>query len=123
MPRLIDADRLLSDKMQSKYYHLPNGDTAIPIIDIEHAPTVNGWISVKERLPNIAGYECLVTGVNCFGQRFVFTAFTGYGEPGWWTNDKTRMRREIDEADNRLSPVWEITHWMPLPEPSKEVQQ
>ena len=38
--RLIDADKLLTDRMKSKYYHLPNGDTAIPIIDIEHAPTV-----------------------------------------------------------------------------------
>lgn len=38
--RLIDADRLLTDRMKSKYYHLPNGDIAIPIIDIEHAPTV-----------------------------------------------------------------------------------
>ena len=38
--RLIDADRLLSERMKSKYYHLPNGDIAIPIIDIEHAPTI-----------------------------------------------------------------------------------
>lgn len=38
--RLIDADRLLTKQMQSKYYHLPNGDVAIPIIDIKHAPTV-----------------------------------------------------------------------------------
>lgn len=38
--RLIDADRLLTDRMKSKYYHLPNGDIAIPIIDIEHASTV-----------------------------------------------------------------------------------
>ena len=38
--RLIDADRLLSERMQSKFYHLPNGDTAVPVIDIEHAPTV-----------------------------------------------------------------------------------
>lgn len=39
--RLIDADRLLTDRMKSTYYHLPNGDIAIPIIDIEHAPTVD----------------------------------------------------------------------------------
>lgn len=39
--RLIDADRLLSDRAKSTYYHLPNGDTAIPIIDIEHAPAVD----------------------------------------------------------------------------------
>lgn len=38
--RCIDADRLLTDKMKSKYYHLPNGDIAIPLIDIEHAPTI-----------------------------------------------------------------------------------
>lgn len=38
--RPIDSDRLLSDRMKSKYYSLPNGDLAIPIIDIEHAPTV-----------------------------------------------------------------------------------
>ena len=38
--RAIDADRLLSERMKSKYYHLPNGDIAIPIIDIENAPTI-----------------------------------------------------------------------------------
>lgn len=39
--RLIDADELLTERKMSKYYHLPNGDIAIPIIDIEHAPTVH----------------------------------------------------------------------------------
>jgi len=38
--RLVDADRILSEQMKRKYYHLPNGDTAIPVIDVEHAPTV-----------------------------------------------------------------------------------
>lgn len=38
--RPIDGDRLLSERMKSKYYHLPNGDVAIPIIDIENAPTI-----------------------------------------------------------------------------------
>ena len=38
--RLIDADRLLTERMKSKYYYLPNGDIAIPIIDIEHASTI-----------------------------------------------------------------------------------
>ena len=38
--RLVDAGRLLSEQMKQKYYHLPNGDTAIPIIDVEHAPAV-----------------------------------------------------------------------------------
>ena len=38
--RAIDADRLLTDRMKEHYYHLPNGDIAIPTIDIEHAPTI-----------------------------------------------------------------------------------
>lgn len=38
--RLIDADRLTRKEIQPFLYHLPNGDTAIPQIDIEHAPTV-----------------------------------------------------------------------------------
>ena len=38
--RLIDADERLTERKKSKYYHLPNGDIAIPIIDVEHAPTV-----------------------------------------------------------------------------------
>lgn len=41
MGRLIDADALLTERKMSKYYHLPNGDIAIPIIDIEHAPTIH----------------------------------------------------------------------------------
>ena len=45
--RTIDADRLLSERMMSTYYHLPNGDTAIPIIDIEHAPTVSAQLERK----------------------------------------------------------------------------
>lgn len=39
--RLIDADALLTKRKMSKYYHLPNGDIAVPIIDIEHAPPVD----------------------------------------------------------------------------------
>ena len=39
--RLIDKDRLLTERMKSKYYHLPNGDIAVPLIDIEHAPAVD----------------------------------------------------------------------------------
>ena len=55
--RLIDADRLLTERMKSTYYHLPNGDIAIPIIDIEHAPT----ICCKDctyALRDNRGYEC-----------------------------------------------------------------
>lgn len=97
--RLIDADALLSERMRSMYYHLPNGDTAVPLIDIEHAPTVSGWISVKDRLPDKQPCEYLVVNAN---------------------NVETAIC-----LDNRwITPrrVIKITHWMPLPEPP-EVKQ
>ena len=54
--RLIDADRLLTRKMKSKYYHLPNGDIAIPIIDIEYAPTVKPECRKGEWIGEYDGY-------------------------------------------------------------------
>lgn len=52
--RLIDADRLTRPEIIKMYYYLPNGDVAIPIIDIEHAPTVDAapvkhgrWMTYK----------------------------------------------------------------------------
>lgn len=58
--RLIDADRLLEPRRIGTYYHLPNGDIAIPLIDIEHAPSIdavqvirckdcNHWTTMVER--------------------------------------------------------------------------
>ena len=47
--RLIDADRLLD---RCKFYHLKNGDLAVPIIDIQHAPTIEpkaGHIAIEPR--------------------------------------------------------------------------
>lgn len=46
--RLIDAGALLTERRKSKYYHLKNGDIAIPVIDIEHAPTIIEAEVIKE---------------------------------------------------------------------------
>ena len=127
--RLIDADRLLSDKMKSKYYHLPNGDVAIPIVDIEHAPTVGGWVSVKDRLPE--------------EHPSMFAPL--YGSEKWnnamWRNESDRVlvtilfpdgTRTVDKGklqDGKwktgVSPVLpqEVTHWAVWPEPPKEEQE
>lgn len=116
--RLIDADRLLSDKMKSKYYHLPNGDVAIPIVDIEHAPTVSGWISVKDRLPESAGLKVIVCAKtvqeSVLQTKAVFVAFRGYGDGKWYTPDVDFMA-SAKTMNDHVHPVWEITHWMPLP--------
>ena len=79
------------------------------------------WISVKDRLPDAAGYECLVCAVNeNYNQTHIFTAHTGYGEPGWWTGNVHYMSRATSPSDNKLHPALKVTHWMPLPEPPKE---
>ena len=76
-----------------------------------------GWISVEDRLPDAAGYECLVCAVNeNTHQTHVFTAFTGYGEPGWWTSNVHYMSRAKSPRDNKLHSALRVTHWMPLPE-------
>lgn len=48
--RLIDADRLLD---RCIFYHLPNGRIAVPVIDVQHAPTVEPrprgrWVSMSD---------------------------------------------------------------------------
>lgn len=79
------------------------------------------WISAKDRLPDAAGYECLVCAVNeNYNQTHVLTAHTGYGEPGWWTGNVNYMSGATSPRDNRLHPALNVTHWMPLPEPPKE---
>ena len=81
-----------------------------------------GWISIEDRLPDAAGYECLVCAVNeNTHQTHVFTAFTGYGEPGWWTSNVDYMSRAKSPSDNRLHSALRVTHWMPLPEPPEGV--
>ena len=93
---------------------------------LDEAPTVatdtnvlGKWISVKDRMPEQAGYRCLVSAEYGDGKRTVFTAYTGYGEPGWWTYDITHMERAM-YADNHVHHNYHITHWMLLPEPPKE---
>lgn len=107
--RLIDADRLLDKRMQGKYYHLPNGDVAIPIIDIEHAPTVKAertgkWIPCSERMPK-KPCECIATI-----------------EVQMWENTY-RTVRKIKFANGRFKVADKVLAWMPWPEPyqSKEI--
>jgi len=59
MPRYIDADVLLKEEKKHLYYHLKNGDVAIPIIDIEHAQIVDAIpISQLEEWQKQYGNKC-----------------------------------------------------------------
>jgi rubredoxin len=63
--RLIDADALLTDSRMRMYYHLPNGDIAVPVIDIEHAPIIEerktgNWVGIDDE--PCETFECDVCG-------------------------------------------------------------
>lgn len=84
---------------------------------IREMPEDNGWISVKERLPEEYEEETglmsfrhyktsdlvIVAVVNSDGERFVSDDIRINGE---WNNYKF--------------PMFDVTHWMPLPELPKE---
>ena len=81
------------------------------------------WISVKDRLPKSSGLKVLVAAKtvqeSVLQTKVVFTAFLGYGENEWYTPDVGIMKSP-GTGDNSIHPVWEITHWMLMPEPPKE---
>ena len=115
--RLIDADALKKDwSMANKCEECPQDarkcqyEQNFSRMDIcemlDEAPTVGGWISVKDRLPE---KETLVI------------ALVQY-EVGWyrifaWRDDKgwVSSAEEFQESDGDY-----VTHWMPLPERPKE---
>lgn len=115
--RLIDADALERDI--DKYCH---GDGFFKHW-VECQPTVGGWISVKDRLPESSGIKVIVsaktTSESVLQTKAVFVAFLGYGDGRWYTPDVDFMASAKTGNDN-VHPVWEITHWMFPPEPPKE---
>lgn len=95
MARLIDADALIKDI---------DGDLldgiaeARAIEKIENAPTIGGWISVKDRLPE--EYERILT-------------YDKYSDV-----KENRLLRSYPCVS--WSYGFHVTHWMPLPESPKE---
>ena len=103
--RAIDADRLLD---RCKFYHMPNGDIAVPIIDVQHAPTIeteSHWIPVTERLPRIGEYV-LCTVKQPYRGRFHVCKYVD--------KDKWHDHPYFDWWHNGFP---DVVAWMPLPEP------
>lgn len=101
--RPIDADALVE-----KFAHPPELMYTNAVADvIRSAPTVGGWISVEDRLPdkwqNVL--SCIVA-VDGSWKHVGTDIYFGGGRWAMITHD------ECEEM--------KITHWMPMPEPPKE---
>lgn len=118
--RLIDADTLLTayeDTMKELVQATNIENISLEALSllcgaklIAEAPTVGGWISVKDRLPKQKWTNYLVaTKIQTDGTRGFNIA---------WVNDDNGVWKSNDEwiCDGREI----VTHWMPLPEPPKE---
>ena len=80
---------------------------------IDSAPTIGGWISVKENLPKVSGHYLVSCVNNKTGHRWQVSV-----NAEWLTS-----RREwYLETGNCLASAdgITVTHYMPLPEPPKE---
>lgn len=117
--RLIDADALWYDMETVNWYNNADRDrVAEPLV--LRSPTVGGWISVEDRMPEIDEdvlilYESKVSpcktgyAITCLKDSFYFGSTPiPYQTPQW--SEPWQYFRE-----NNV-----ITHWMPLPEPPKE---
>ena len=72
---------------------------------ISNGVTVQEWISVKDRLPEVSGYVVCIAKRNPFSR---FMPMAARIEKNGWVNPITEQY------------ISEVTHWMPLPEPPKE---
>ena len=130
--RLIDADALIEwideNVSANTPYALVTKAVVISALKSKNvAPTVDEdtnvpykWISVKDRLPETSGIKVIVSAKtvpeSVLKTKAVFVAFLGYGDGKWYTPDVDFMVNANMGNDN-VHPVWEITHWMFLPEP------
>ena len=75
--------------------------------DIDSTPTVGDWISVEDRLPEKNGVDLAYYDRTCVSSVYY---------------EKGRAQSEwTDDYEGYCD--FDVTHWMPLPEPPKEVQE
>lgn len=104
--RLIDADVLI-ERMKNEW---DMHDLYLPVHFedlVEEQPTVEEWISAKDRLPEKSGnvlacyceYNCMMV-LNYSCRHHAFNAFDG-----------------LPDAENKID---DVKYWMSIPEPPKE---
>lgn len=110
--RLIDADALKNMRFSCGMLddnHVIYAPIREVFKNIDKAPTIGGWISVKDRLPDDASDVIAYYGCGDSGH----VIFVNYYKNCWYDvfNDL------IDDLEQGC-----ITHWMSLPEPPSDCQ-
>ena len=82
--------------------------------------TPDGWISCSERMPEMGERQCYVLAADFKNNYLPSIPNTQVGVYGDWFNDGNPTWDDGDGEDLYLK---EVTHWMPLPEPPKEVNR
>ena len=80
------------------------GSEKIADLLIENGVTVQEWISVNDRLPEVGGYVVCIAKRNPFSR---FMPMVARIERNGWVNPMTEQY------------ISEVTHWMPMPNPPK----
>lgn len=105
--RLIDADGLTREICRDQCEKDGCGSSCELINYVENAPTVNGWISVKDGLPVRPPDVC---GLLVRRQWYLVALKSG-----------TVLTLSYEFDEDRWQGIGSpVTHWMPLPEPPKE---
>lgn len=125
--RLIDADKLyeqyisrmnelikcVGDENKYTYESAEAISLLCGTVLIKEAPTVGGWISVNDRMPEdetmVIGYTP-VDGYMFVGFHRTYVS-ADYCWSAWYIVTSMRSTKKITKK---------VTHWMPLPEPPKE---
>ena len=71
---------------------------------LDNGVTVQEWISVTDRLPEVGGYVVCIAKRNPFSR---FMPMVARIEKNGWVNPITEQY------------ISEVTHWMPMPQPLK----
>lgn len=96
-------EEIMSEPPDAHYPHwYANKIKSIPAADV--AP-VQKWISVKDRSPEAGGYVVCIAKRNPFSR---FMPMVAKIEKNGWVNPITEQY------------ISDVSHWMPIPEPSKE---
>lgn len=102
--RPIDADALREATQHAAWINWK---------DVENAPTIGGWISVKDRLP-----KCMANKVLVWLEHEDLVGYIGYGHYEKYKG--VEMWYDLEHGEQFTKRGYTVTHWMPLPEAPKE---